>query len=690
MRAAQGVVSGTEQTIADRLVSARHARFVGRRDELDLLAGALAAPEPPFAVLFVHGPGGVGKTALLHAFHDQAEGAGAHAVLVDGRDIEPSPAGFLKACGLSPEEGSGSFEPPSDRQGRSVVLVDTYEVLDEIDTWLRHTLLPGLPAATIVVIASRNPPARGWRADPGWADLLAVLPLLNLPADDAHQYLEAAGVAAALHDEIVAVTNGHPLALSLVVEVLAQGGGAADLSAFHRPDVVRRLLEQFVDDLPTPDHRVALDTCALARATTHRHLRATVGRDDVDELFDWLRLLSFVREGPHGLVPHDLARHVLSADVRWRDPGRYRALMLDLLRVTGDEMRDSTAGHPAHQSLVDLLFAPQSDARFSRYWDYSRLSEMKPQPVAPEDHELVVRMIRDSDMESNARLASHWLEVQPDAFRVSRDTAGVLECIVAWLDLTQATAEDIAADPVTKAAWDFVERSGPLADGDVVTIARFLCPADNEAQRRTLTALGSYEWLRRAIGTPERTWDFFAVGDPDWWRPLLSSGGYEEIADGAVELGDCRRSLFAHDWRTWPELLSRILDERDWRKLPLPRTAPTARLPRAEFDAAVRQALRDLHRPAALARNPLAGPPLVDASDGEQLADLLGEAAHSLTLHPRDERFFRVVDRTYLRPAPTQELAAELLGLPSSTYRRHLSRGVALVADWLWERAGAD
>jgi hypothetical protein len=45
-----------------------------------------------------------------------------------------------------------------------------------------------------------------------------------------------------------------------------------------------------------------------------------------------------------------------------------------------------------------------------------------------------------------------------------------------------------------------------------------------------------------------------------------------------------------------------------------------------------------------------------------------------------------VIDRTFLRPAPTQERAAELLGLPFSTYRRHRNRGVERIVAWLWQR----
>jgi hypothetical protein len=35
---------------------------------------------------------------------------------------------------------------------------------------------------------------------------------------------------------------------------------------------------------------------------------------------------------------------------------------------------------------------------------------------------------------------------------------------------------------------------------------------------------------------------------------------------------------------------------------------------------------------------------------------------------------------------PTQEAAAERLGLPFSTYRRHLGSGIERITAWLWER----
>jgi hypothetical protein len=43
-----------------------------------------------------------------------------------------------------------------------------------------------------------------------------------------------------------------------------------------------------------------------------------------------------------------------------------------------------------------------------------------------------------------------------------------------------------------------------------------------------------------------------------------------------------------------------------------------------------------------------------------------------------------VIDRTFVRAAPTQEAAAEVLGLPFSTYRRHLATALDELVELLW------
>jgi hypothetical protein len=66
------------------------------------------------------------------------------------------------------------------------------------------------------------------------------------------------------------------------------------------------------------------------------------------------------------------------------------------------------------------------------------------------------------------------------------------------------------------------------------------------------------------------------------------------------------------------------------------------------------------------------------------LQERITEAATRLEASPRDRRAFRALHHTYLQPAPTQADAAELLDLPTSTYRRHLAAGVDRLTAILW------
>lgn len=156
--------------------------------------------------------------------------------------------------------------------------------------------------------------------------------------------------------------------------------------------------------------------------------------------------------------------------------------------------------------------------------------------------------------------------------------------------------------------------------------------------------------------------------------------------------------MFVHDWRREPVTV--WLDALAERELDADLTVAslTVRPARAvlvmsepDFARAVRQALRDHSEPLALAANPLARSRMVIERAGESnpaavLRGLLCEAVETLKGRQRDEKLYRALWQTYVRPAPTQEAAAELLGLPFSTYRYHLARGVERMTAWLWAR----
>jgi Cdc6-like AAA superfamily ATPase len=144
--------------LAERLDGARHSNFVGRTEERALFESTLtshATAELPFHVLYVFGPAGVGKTALLVEFAHIAEQAHVPAFYIDARHVEPSPECFVDALqtamNLAPP--ASPLQAIASRLKRTVILIDTYETLMPLDGWLRTVFLPELPQTVLVVLA---------------------------------------------------------------------------------------------------------------------------------------------------------------------------------------------------------------------------------------------------------------------------------------------------------------------------------------------------------------------------------------------------------------------------------------------------------------------------------------------------------------------------------------------------------
>ncbi|NEK56446.1 ATP-binding protein [Geodermatophilus sabuli] len=679
--------------LAGRLARARERSFIGRAAERALLAAALAEHPPGFAVLFVHGPGGIGKTALLGRLARDAEAAGATPIPVDGRTIDPTPAGFTAALAAHLGLRPGSDPLPALHAGcPPLLLVDTFERCAGLQGWLRTEFLPRLPAAAVTVLAGRDPPEETWRLDPAWHDLVRVVALRNLLPDDAAALLAARGVPAGLHDRVLAFAGGHPLALCLVAELLARHGGA--LPDPGAPDVVRALLARFVDEAPTPGHRAALEVCAHARVTTESLLRAAVDGSGAGESFAWLRGRSFVEEGAEGLYPHDLAREVLDAELRWRDPERYADLHRRIRdHVTAGLRSDSGSGL---RPWRDLLFLHRRNPVFAPFLRWEAETSVYEEGYRPADRTSLLGMTAAAEGAESAAVLGHWLDRCPESCRVYRRVGQSGPAGFALpLRLGAPEPRDLSVDPVVAAAWARAGRRAPLRPGEHLEVLRtFVVPG---AYHRPSPVMDQIQ-VRCAQGwttPPGPAVSVLVLADPGFWAPQMAYIGHTPA--GEVTVGARTYTLFVHDWREVPPgVWFRGLAERELASGPpapaVPDTAPPrAVLSEPEFAAAVKEALRCWRRPAELARSPLCRSSVVATVRGgrrpeQVLADLLVEATDSLAGDPRDTRLHRALATTFFRGAPTQEAAAERLGLPFSTYRRHLAAGTARVTSWLWDR----
>ncbi|WP_116023799.1 AAA family ATPase [Thermomonospora umbrina] len=668
------------ETIADRLRGARRRRFVGRKDELRTFRRALGAAIPPFAVMHVHGPGGVGKTALLDALAAVAEEQDAAPVLLDARSADTSRTA-LCAAAVWPEPVTG----------RRVLLLDSYERLAAMDDWVREEFLPALPAGTLVVIAGREPPRPDWVSDPGWRELLRAVPLANLPPDEGAALLRAENVPDRLHGQVLAATHGHPLALALLADVLAQRENAGDLSDIglgDAPDVVRLLLDRFLEEVPSPRHRRALDVCALALVTTEEMLRAVLDEDDdAAGLFAWLRRLSFVDERPDGLRPHDLARGVLDTDLRWRDRGVHRLLFERVRRHLAARLR-GCSGAVMPQIITELAFLKRVNPALRDPTVWPSMTAHRADETRADDRAALVAMTERYEGPESARLAAFWMERQPSAFVVARDADGVPAGYACQLRLDLASPEDLEVDPGAGAMWAYVRRHGPTVPGEAVVAHRFFVDREEYQSPVCATGVVIVEFLRRRLTSSSLSWDLIgAYRGLHARQGVFCHTGYHRAEEADFEVAGLRHPVYARDFR--PDGLAgwlTLMAEGEMFGAPPSDASPLVTPPsRTDFASSVRRALRDLHRPEALTHNPLNAARAVRSHEGG-LAGLLHEAATALGADPRGLKAYRAVDRTYLRPAPTQERAAELLGLPFSTYRRHLRTGVDRIVETLWQR----
>ena len=676
-----------------RLDEARSKHFVGRSAELALFHDALTLDPPPFAVLWMVGPGGVGKSTLLGRFAMLVRQAGAQPIVVDARALVGTQSSLLDV--LAREVGSAAAEVAQafGGEGRSVLMIDTAEDLGQLEDWLREEFLPSLPARALVVIAGRRGPSPAWRTDPAWTDLLRVIALRNLSAQESRELLAARGIDPRIKPTLLAETHGHPLALALVADVLQQDPSARLLDLRSHPDVVSALLSRFVVDAPDDAHRQALEMAAHLRVINEEVLRFALGLADASLLYDWIASKSFSVPHAEGLYLHDLAAHAIDANHRRRNPESYVALHKRLRGPIIDRLR-AGRGEEQYRAAMDLSWLHRFSAVLGAAVDWEGARSLVPSALGIADVPEVVEATRRFQGDAAASWIEQWIRLKPEAFVVVRSsptkTLGYVASVV--VDGSEVLAWDGPMDPRLKALVDHARATRPLRADDRFELCLWLSYetyVDPSALVSQMIIANSRTWF----GTPTPTWSAYAVpARLDAWRPLMSYVDFHAIGD--VDVGTTPNAMFVHDWRTVTPTayldmmaereISGAMDEAAWNP-----PQELLALEHEEFVAQVKQALRDFCDDDALGANSLSKCRVAHDVPGLPAARLraaLELAVESLTRSGKDEAMHAALKLTYLDPTRTQEEAAELLGVPFSTFRRHLGTGIERVSAWLWER----
>ena len=658
------------ETLADRRRREAETAFVGRRHELEVFRAALGRTTG-FTILYVWGPGGVGKTALLRRFADEAVAAGREIARMDARVIERSPAGFQRAA-------QAAYRPGY------ILLVDTFELVQGLEAWFWDSFLPGLPADAIVVVAGRRPPDPARRLDPEWSESLHVLAMHDLDETDAAMLLRLRGIPDTLDDALYSFTGGHPLALLLAAEVAARDPDAVGGWQPHEP-AIKTLLDRLVGDLPSTAHRRALEICAHVFATREDLLRSVFGDQSAD-LFAWLCAQPYVESGPYGLYPHDLVRDLLITDLRWRDPDGWLA-MHEQVRPYFIERALSAVGPDLLPSQMALNYLHRHGTVMARFITWQGQGEVFEDAYRPDDRAAVLTMAEHLDGADGAALVDFWLQRRPEGFLVYRDsTSRAPVAFAGWLALTGPDEEESTADPLVAAIWEHALETAPPRPGTKLAVQRFVNVGGGPPTPSPVTDLIYMRGIATCLRERDLAWTYLVMPNADQWEPVLEYGGHYRLAGPLV-------SVFAHDWaampvRAWLDLLQdNLVHGTDIGRRP----AQSVLLRRPEFEQAVRDLLRAWRHRPSIAQSPLIGTRLAGDGDLEHrignLRQAMESAVDALQGTPRGDQLHRTMATTFFHGVPTQEAAAERLGVPFGTYRHRLSAGIERVVDELWRQA---
>jgi RecA/RadA recombinase len=214
-----------------------------------------------------------------------------------------------------------------------LLLIDTYENLENVDGWICSSLVPALPSGVRLIMLGRN---QLHRVNFDWSDYgeaINALPLPELSEDEAKAYLQYYGLTdpAALN-QIYQFTGGYPLLLVLVRHLSHEAGGWEQVGTLQsnadRDFVATQLLERILSEERALEVRAFLEQGVVASWFDPETISVLlgVGLDEGRQIYEKLRRHSFVERHPNGLKFHDKIRELLLARLQFTSQAEYRRL----------------------------------------------------------------------------------------------------------------------------------------------------------------------------------------------------------------------------------------------------------------------------------------------------------------------------------------------------------------------------
>lgn len=332
-------------------------RIIGFETEIKDVADWLKDSESKTELFYISGIGGIGKTTLLLEMAKVARGYAPCVLWLDGEVGLTTSGAFLTTLGMSLETEYGrkredgtvllSYLLSELSRQRTVLLIDNCENMNLLEGWLLSSFLPKLQSANVLLIcASRKELSLKWQTNPSWSRI-KKLPLHGFTRSQVHDYLDGAEFSEERKKKIADMTEGHPLALALAVDLLLSSQGKSEGMWRELPSL---LSAEFLRETASPTLYNGLTMLSLLPVADQGMLNALLEYPLEERDFNRLASLSFIRATQHGVSLHHVVARLLREEFARKHPVQFQLVRSKVLHLLAE--RFQLADHELQMRLA--------------------------------------------------------------------------------------------------------------------------------------------------------------------------------------------------------------------------------------------------------------------------------------------------------------------------------------------------
>jgi len=360
------------KNIGDVLQTEENRIFVGRRAELSFMRMEFDNPAPISRIIHFHGPGGIGKSALLTKFSKELKYD--QVIWAKANETYQKPQQFLEAViqaykpykAHNEEDAINWLNRLASAEHRLALFLDSMECWEPIESWFCEYFLPRLSPHVRLFTSGRYPL---WMNDHVAGKNVKVKNIVLNPLDhtSVHQYILASGIhQPSIRDTVARLSNGIPLALSICVKAVLEN--ERKLSASGVSNTIQLLCRIVLEGAHlSPDQRKLLEAASAVWRFDQSLLTSIVLHKVDDEEFHQFCNLPFVMRCTDGWSLLDGIRNWIRVDFRDRAPETFQTYKQRafeyLYRKWISEGPDSKA-----QRFIEVLYGIENDLLRDYYY----------------------------------------------------------------------------------------------------------------------------------------------------------------------------------------------------------------------------------------------------------------------------------------------------------------------------------